>query len=206
MRGKHFGSQELSLPIRALVVGYRLQFGFTFPQISMKLGINDDTARKFYTRVSKAAGSDDLHQMLEQLEDNPRKGATRVVEPGVESQQIRDDVRKWGNFQRTQAANHTRPEHLKLSELTVRRVIYEKPYCEADSKDQRRIKPHRRPRKTALDQAHKDARLEYVKTLEAMDGHTCEEVVKQEIEQGKELEHNLILIGVDEYSVGFGGA
>jgi hypothetical protein len=45
-----------------------------------------------------------------------------------------------------------------------------------------------------------------VETLEAIDGYTCEEVVKQEIEQGKDLKHNIILIRVDEYSVSFRGA
>jgi hypothetical protein len=178
----------------------------TYPKIHQKLSIPVNTARRLYDRVLDAAGTPDIHEMLEHLSDKPRPGAPRAIEVREQSNQIRADVRRWGNFQRTEAANHTRPDGQKLPETTVRRVLYKKPYCQADPVNQRRITPHRRPRKTALDQAHKDSRLEYVETLEALDGHTCEEVVKQEIEQGKELEHDLILISVDEYSVGFRGA
>jgi len=174
----------------------------------MKLGIPHTTARTFYARVLKQSGGvEDLNEMLEHLESKPRPGAPPIIEPGEQSTQVRELVRKRPTFQRTEAANFEGPiSSAPLKESTVRRVLYEPKYCLADPIDQRPIKARKRVRKTALDSPHKRQRLSYVDELEEIDGHTCEEVVEKEVDGDQELDHNVILIGVDEYSVTFGGA
>jgi len=149
----------------------------------MKLGINEDTAKTFYKRVlERSGGVEDLHEMLEHLESKPRPGAPPIVEPGEQSTRVRELVRKRPTFQRTEAANFESPVgSVPLKESTVRRVLYEPKYCLADPIDQRRIKPHKRVRKTALDSPHKKRRLYYVDNIEEIDRHTCKEVVEKEV-------------------------
>lgn len=99
----------------------------------MKLGVNDTTALHLYHHVHKASGIEDLMEMLQHPNSSPRKGAPRLIEAGSkESLQIREDVLKLGNHQRTDAANHTRPKGEKLSKSVVCRVVYDKLHCEAD--------------------------------------------------------------------------
>ena len=114
---KQFESQELTLPIRALIVGYRLQFQCTFVEISMKLGINNNTAQKFYARVLKDAGGvEDLYEMLQHLESKPRPGAPPIIEPGEQSTHVRELVRKHATFsvQKLQITTALRPPSKNL--------------------------------------------------------------------------------------------
>ena len=145
-------SQELPLSIRALIVGYYLQIKLGWMEISMKLGISNDTARMFYKRVlEESGGVEDLYEMLEHLESKLRPGAPPIIEPGEQSTQVRELVRKRPTFQRAEAANFEGPiGSAPLKETNVRRILFEPKYCLADPIDQRRIKPHKRVRKTAL--------------------------------------------------------
>src|SRR6184192_3015107 len=104
------GSSETSLAIRALVIGYKPQIGLGWMEISMKLGIQPDTARKLYELILSTAGILDLFEILKYIDSVPGEGSLRTVKPGSEEfHQVRTDVLKWKHFNRIEAANYTRP-------------------------------------------------------------------------------------------------
>ncbi|KAF2246827.1 hypothetical protein BU26DRAFT_53920 [Trematosphaeria pertusa] len=201
------GSFDIPLSIRAIIIAYRLQIGLGWVEISRKLGVNNTTAQKFYNRVLEQAGTPDLMEMLKYIDSASRTGAPRVVEPGTQdSLQIRADVLKWRDFDRTDAANHTRPKGQHIKPTTVRRVLQDREHVEKDEQHPKRIKRGRQLRKEALTEIHKQQRRAYTHKLEILDGNSLEDVYLLEVVEGKEISHNLIIIGVDEYTVEFGGS
>ncbi|KAF2641619.1 hypothetical protein P280DRAFT_317681 [Massarina eburnea CBS 473.64] len=64
---------DIALPIRALIIGYRVQMRLGWTDISQKLGVRPDTAQHFYERTRELAGSEDLYGMLSYLDPLPSR-------------------------------------------------------------------------------------------------------------------------------------
>jgi hypothetical protein len=199
---------DLPLSIRALIVGYRLHFGCGWVEISSKLGCRPDTAQKFYERTYELAGTPDLAELLLHIESKPRPHPEPFLEPGsIDSHETRESTLRHKTWERVHAVNHDRKLEGKepLKEQVVRNACLQKRHYELDPDRPKPIKRRRRLRKTLLDDDNKRERLDYTNTLENLAGYTVDEGNKARLE-GKQLDTNLVIIGVDEYAVGFGGA
>jgi hypothetical protein len=81
-------------------------------------------------------------------------------------------------------------------------VCLDPKHAEADPEHPKRIKRRRRPRKTLLDEGDRRSRMLYTRVLEEAVGITTEQAEPQNCL----IEEKVIIIGVDEYMIGFGGS
>jgi hypothetical protein len=58
------GLHDLPISIRAIIIAFQVFCGFSFVEISRKLGIHQDTARKFYNRTHELAQSPAFWELL----------------------------------------------------------------------------------------------------------------------------------------------
>ncbi|KAF1978911.1 hypothetical protein BU23DRAFT_190608 [Bimuria novae-zelandiae CBS 107.79] len=90
---KTAGASDLPLPIRALIVEYRLQFRCSWVEISQKLGCHPWAAQKFYERTRDLANTEDLHALLSVLDPIHHHGPQPFIAPGSEaSKEVRSQI------------------------------------------------------------------------------------------------------------------
>jgi hypothetical protein len=191
---------EYDYKTRSIIVNYRFRELYTYDQIASKIpGVTARGARGVCDRAKTRANSNNVGTILQHIEDKPREGAPRRVEPGSQtSKRIRQACRsiyKWHN--QKEAANRVYkrdrdPKGRKpLEELAAQQVhnILQGPaHCKGDSIDSRPVN-----RKRALLKHH------------LTDGHLSErKVYIDKILQYKPAE--VLLICVDETPVDFGGS
>jgi hypothetical protein len=185
---------DLSLTVRAIVIAFRVFYNMGWIEMSPKLGIQPDTARKFFLRTREiAGGSMDLWDLLLHAPAHAHAHRATIIEPGsAESHEIQEAVLNRKHWGRKDAANYTltHSDRPPLKEKTIRNICLDLQHAAADPDSPKRIKRLRCPR------------IEYTYNLEKVAGITIEEAAEQEWQ----IDADCVLIGVHEYALGFGGA
>jgi hypothetical protein len=114
--------QEIPVPMRGAIVTLRHVMKLPYAEIGLKTGINEASVKTLYHRIRARSGGpgSSLADLLNNLEDLPRSGRPRVpkaVAPASEPSPIR--AYRGRTFDRTAAANQTRPSDPSASSCTI---------------------------------------------------------------------------------------
>ncbi|KAL5406981.1 hypothetical protein PMIN04_011860 [Paraphaeosphaeria minitans] len=162
-----------------------------------------------YERTQRlAGGTQDLNTLLQVLDPILHGGPPPIIPPGSEaSKTVRKQILKHPTWFREDAVNQERTKESQhpLTVSCVRRVALDQEHADGDSDNPRRIMRRRRPRKTQLTDTNKQLRLKFCDNLEDLCGLPLADAAQLDDTEVNELT-KVILIGVDEYCVAFGGS
>ena len=168
------GTHDLSEPIRAVIIAFRVFFKLPWVEISQKLGVPANSAQNFFQRTQNLTkGSLDFYELLAVSAPKNRSHRKPIIAPSsAESHKIRSSVLTHKNWHRTDAVNYDRRKINcePLKDTTILNCCLDPIYTKLDLYHPRPITQRHRPRKIELSKDNKDNRLAYYNTLLSITG------------------------------------
>ena len=197
---------DIPLNLRVVIIAYRFDLGWQYSAILERVSVHEEAIKSLCQRIFKRCQDKEqsknqrkLNILLEYIENEPRKGRPRRVEPrSALSLAVRRGLQEYPEQERPIAANQGIIKRQALGELDANirplnrcqiiNIAEDLIHCEADPEEQRPLKRKRLLDKPELDDIARETRLEYCDTV---DGYCAKES---------------LLIIADEKQYAFGGS
>ena len=125
--GRPKGAIDIPLQLKGAVIAMRLFFRLEYQEIEAKTGVGLFTIHQIYHKAMEDAGNEDFYDMLYSLSDQKPRGRHSKVENRSQfSNQIQQDILKWGEYKMEEA---TAPAlvnaGISLAKSTIEKIAHE---------------------------------------------------------------------------------